>query len=128
MTNPPAVPFRKALLVRQRYLSPRLLRSLTSDQLENWGRYKTLDEFNCFLTTSGFDLKTQCITSQSLGRWAKALGMKTGRRRKIYTFDEVEQFDDFFRAIHLLGMSLEQYDTLVIRKGKKLHSFLTNSH
>jgi hypothetical protein len=116
--------------VRQRYLSPKLLQRWTRLDLDYWGRERTLDEFHSVLLQHGFDLKTQCITPQILGRWARGLGMETGSNprtgftRKGYTLDEVHQLDDLYRGVHLIGMSHYEYQRDVVRKGRRLDDFL----
>lgn len=76
------------------------------------------------------------VTEQTLRNWESRLGLRLepepdakGKKRysetkTLYRPYEITQIDDLYRAKHLLGYSLAEYEELVLDKGLTLHKFL----
>ncbi|MGG6262908.1 hypothetical protein ACQ4M3_29065 [Leptolyngbya sp. AN03gr2] len=129
-TQPAIQSFNPIWSVRERYLSPRSLRFLDKRDLFVWG-HKPLGEFLMFVDKLSEEEQDQrfnralcCITDKSLREWAAKLKLPSEERRGGYQAKEVELLDDYYQALHFLGMSFSDFNEKVVREGKTLAQYL----
>jgi len=111
----------------KRYIIPSL-DLIDRVELAEWGyAFLPIEEVGQRLKQTGH---TDNITSQTLLNWdiaiglrVKVAGVKTGKKG-IYRPFEVDQLDDFYRAIHLVKMTIGEYEKGVLNQGSTLHEYL----
>lgn len=118
--------------VRERYLSPtKTLSLLDKRDVYFWG-HRSVDEFLVFVDTLSQEetdarfnraARGVCISEKSLREWAAKLKLRSNRRGG-YQATEVEVLDDYYRALHMVGMKFPDFNEKVIRQGITLNQYL----